>query len=302
MLTLYRIIKFSFQDIARNIWLSAATIIILLLALFSINTLITIRVTSDSATLAIKEKIDIALYIKAETPETEILSLKDSISKMERVKSVTYISQEDALADFREKYKNNQEILAALKELGRNPLSPSLVIFPSNLDEAGLLINELRMIDNSIIESRDFSDNTVVLNKINSITKKINEVGFFIIAVFILTSLLVIYNTIRVTIYTHRQEIEIMRLVGASNTFIYLPYVFSAFVYTLLSTLIIIAIFYPFLTLLQPYLEVFFMGYNINILAYFINNFWSIFGFQFLAILAINVLASLVAVRRYAKV
>ena len=302
MLTLYRIIKFSFQDIARNIWLSAATVIILLLALFSINTLITIRVTSDSATLAIKEKIDIALYIKAETPETEILSLKDSISKMERVKSVTYISQEDALADFREKYKNNQEILAALKELGRNPLSPSLVIFPSNLDEAGLLINELRMIDNSIIESRDFSDNTVVLNKINSITKKINEVGFFIIAVFILTSLLVIYNTIRVTIYTHRQEIEIMRLVGASNTFIYLPYVFSAFVYTLLSTLIIIAIFYPFLTLLQPYLEVFFMGYNINILAYFINNFWSIFGFQFLAILVINVLASLVAVRRYAKV
>jgi len=302
MLTLYRIIKFSFQDIARNIWLSAATIIILLLALFSINTLITIRVTSDNATLAIKEKIDIALYIKAETPETEILSLKDSISKMERVKSVTYISQEDALADFREKYKNNQEILAALKELGRNPLSPSLVIFPSNLDEAGLLINELRMIDNSIIESRDFSDNTVVLNKINSITKKINEVGFFIIAVFILTSLLVIYNTIRVTIYTHRQEIEIMRLVGASNTFIYLPYVFSAFVYTLLSTLIIIAIFYPFLTLLQPYLEVFFMGYNINILAYFINNFWSIFGFQFLAILVINVLASLVAVRRYAKV
>lgn len=302
MLTLYRIIKFSFQDIARNIWLSAATVIILLLALFSINTLITIRVTSDSATLAIKEKIDIALYIKAETPETEILSLKDSISKMERVKSVTYISQEDALADFREKYKNNQEILAALKELGRNPLSPSLVIFPNNLDEAGLLINELRMIDNSIIESRDFSDNTVVLNKINSITKKINEVGFFIIAVFILTSLLVIYNTIRVTIYTHRQEIEIMRLVGASNTFIYLPYVFSAFVYTLLSTLIIIAIFYPFLTLLQPYLEVFFMGYNINILAYFINNFWSIFGFQFLAILVINVLASLVAVRRYAKV
>ena len=189
-----------------------------------------------------------------------------------------------------------------MKELGRNPLSPSLVIFPNNLDEAGLLINELRMIDNSIIESRDFSDNTVVLNKINSITKKINEVGFFIIAVFILTSLLVIYNTIRVTIYTHRQEIEIMRLVGASNTFIYLPYVFSAFVYTLLSTLIIIAIFYPFLTLLQPYLEVFFMGYNINILAYFINNFWSIFGFQFLAILVINVLASLVAVRRYAKV
>jgi len=302
MLALYRIIKFSFQDIARNVWLSVATIIVLLLALFSINALITIRVTSYSAALAIKEKIDISLYIKAETPESEILNLKESISKLERVRSVSYISREDALANFREKYKNNREILAALKELGRNPLSPSLVIFPSNLDEAGLLINDLRMIDNPIIESRDFSDNTVILNKINNITNKINEVGLFIITIFMLTSLLVIYNTIRVTIYTHRQEIEVMRLVGASNVFIYLPYVFSALIYTLLSTLIIIAIYFPFLSLLQPYLEVFFMGYNINILAYFINNFWSIFGLQFLVILVINILASLVAVRRYAKV
>jgi len=302
MLALYRIIKFSFQDIARNVWLSVATIIILLLALFSINTLVTVRVISDSAALAVKEKIDISLYLKAETPESEIIILKNNISQLERVKSVTYISREQALANFREKYKNNQEILAALKELGRNPLSPSLVILPSNLDEAGLLINELRMIDSPIIESRDFSDNTVVLNKINNITKRINEVGLFLVAIFILTSLLVIYNTIRVAIYTHRQEIEIMRLVGASNTFIYLPYVFSALVYTLLSLLIIIILFYPFLTLLQPYLEVFFMGYNINILAYFINNFWSIFGLQFLVILVINILASLFAVRRYAKV
>lgn len=302
MLSFYRIIKFSFQDIARNVWLSIVTITILLLALFSINTLLTVRIISDSAAMAVKEKINISLYLKAETPESEIMALKAKLSNSEKVKNIVYVSRQDALDSFREKYKNNQAVLAALKELGRNPLSPSLTIVPNNFAESGLLINELKMLNDPIIESRDFSDNTVILNKINNITKRVNEVGLFIIAIFILTSLLVVYNAIRVAIYTHRQEIEIMRLVGASNFFIYMPYLVSAFVYTLISILIVVSFFYPFLSLLQPYLEVFFMGYNVNILSYFVNNFALVFGLQFLVVLVINVLASLFAVRKYARV
>jgi len=302
MLSLYRIIKFSFQDISRNFWLAAATITILILALLSVNILMTVRVISENASSAVQEKIDISLYVKPDVPEAQINSLKEKILQFEKVKSVVYVSKEEALQDFRSKYENNQEVLSALKELGQNPLSPSLIIIPNNFSEASLLINELRMIDDPIIESRDFSDNTMVLSKIDNITKRINDIGLVIIIIFVLTSILVVYNTVRVAIYTHRQEIEIMRLVGASNAFIYLPFVFSAFVYSLVSVVIIIAVFYPFLSLFQPYLEVFFMGYNVNILNYFINNFIFIFGLQFLAILFINVLASLFAVRRYAKV
>jgi len=302
MLSLFRIIKFSFQDIARNVWLTIVTITILLLALFSINTLLTVQVISNNAVSAVREKINISLFIKADTPESEILALKTSILNSDKVKNVTYISRQVALDSFREKYKNNQEVLNALKELGRNPLSPSLTIIPKNFAESQLLINELKMIDNPIIESRDFSDNSTILSKINNITNRVNEVGMFIIVIFILTSLLVVYNSIRVAIYTHRQEIEIMRLVGASNYFIYMPYLVSAFVYTLFSVLIVISVFYPFLSLLQPYLEVFFTGYNVNIISYFVDNFAFIFGIQFLVVLAINVIATLFAVRKYAKV
>lgn len=302
MLSLFRIIKFSFQDIFRNIWLTIITVTILVIALFSVNMLITIRLISDNAVLAVKEKINISLYIKADTPETEIIALKNKISGFDKVRDVTYISKQNALDSFREKYKNNQSVLVALKELGRNPLSPSLTISPKDFNNSNLLINELKMLDNQIIESRDFSDNTIILEKINNITKRVNQVGLIIIALFILTSLLIVYNTIRVAIYTHRQEIEIMRLVGASNFFIYMPYICSALVYSLLSVLIIIAIFYPFLSLLQPYLEIFFTDYNINILAYFVNNFAFIFGIQFIAIMIINSLTSLFAVRKYAKV
>lgn len=302
MQSFLRIIKFSFQDLFRNVWLTVATITVLLLALFSVNTLLTVGVISDSAVAAIKEKINISLYLKPDSSEPQILELKERISSTGQVKQITYVSKQVALESFREKYKNNQEVLAALKELGRNPLSPSLTITPANLEESETLINRLRTIDSPIIESRDFSDNSSILQKINNITKRVNEVGLFIIAIFILTSMLVVYNAIRVAIYTHRQEIEIMRLVGASNFFIYMPYLVSAFFYSLVSLLIVIAVFYPFLSLLQPYLEVFFTGYSVNILTYFVDHFWGIFSLQFLAVLAINIVASLLAVRKYAKV
>jgi cell division transport system permease protein len=302
MRSFFRIIKFSFQDLARNAWLSIVTITILLLALFSINTLITVQVISDNAITAIKDKIDISLYLSSDAPEAEILNLKSDLEENPKIRSVEYISKTAALQDFREKYRNNDPVLTALKELGKNPLSPSLIILPKDINESTLLINELKVIDSPIIESRDFTDNSAILNKISSITQRINEVGLFIILIFVLTSLLVVYNAIRVAIYTHRQEIEIERLVGASNYFIYMPYIFSSFLYSLISVGIIIAVFFPLLTLIQPYLEVFFTGYSVNILGYFINNFFYIFGLQFLAILFINIVATLIAVRRYAKV
>lgn len=302
MLFIYRIIKFSLQDIFRNIWLTIVTVTILLLALFSINTLITVRLISDSTVAAVKEKIDISLYIKSDTSEDQIIALKNQLAESPRIREVVYVSKDQAISSFREKYANNPAILAALKELGRNPLSPSLTIIPKDFNESSLVINELRVTDSPIIESRDFTDNTLILQKINAITKRLSEVGLFIISIFILTSLLVVYNAIRVAIYTHRQEIEIMRLVGASNHFIYLPYLFSALMYSLVSVMIIIAIFYPFLSLLQPYLEAFFVDNSVPLLSYFIDNFFLIFGGQFLAVLFINAIASLFAVRKYSRV
>ncbi len=302
MLSFFRIIKFSLQDIVRNIWLSIVTITILLLALFSINTLLTVRVVSENAVNAVKEKIDISLYLKPASAESDILALRDRLAGLPEIKGVVYISSQDALVSFRSKYRENNEILQALRELGNNPLSPSLAITPADFDNTSNLVNTLRQLDSDIIESRDFSDNTAVVTKIQSVTKRVNEVGAVIIAIFILTSLLVVYNSIRVAVYTHKKEIEIMRLVGASNFFIYMPFLFSAFLYALMSVMVMIAIFYPFLTLFQPYLEVFLAGYNVNLLSYFVYNFWPIFGLQFAVVFIITLLASFFAVRKYARV
>lgn len=302
MLSFFRIIRFSFQDIIRNVWLSIVTITILILALFSINMLLTVKLVSQNAVTAIKEKINISLYFKADASEATILDVRQKVEAMPDVKNTIFISKNIALDNFRNKNKNNPEILNALKELGKNPLSPSLIITPKDFNNSAHLITSLKILESDAIESRDFSDNSVILEKINFITDRVNEIGMFLIMIFVLTSLLVVYNAIRVAIYTHRQEIEIMRLVGASNSFIYMPYLFSAFVYAVISIFVIVICFYPFLTILQPYLEVFFTGYSINILTYYVDNFLFIFGLQFLAVFGITIIASLLAARKYAKV
>ena len=302
MLSLFRIIKFSFQDIVRNIWLSIVTITILILALFSMNMLFTVKLVSENAVTAVKDKINISLYFKDDASESMILDVRQKVEAIPDVKAVTFISKSVALDNFRNNNQNNPEILNALKELGKNPLSPSLIIIPKDFDNSASLITSLKLLESDAIESRDFSDNSSILEKINFITDRINEIGLFLILIFVLTSLLVVYNAIRVAIYTHRQEIEIMRLVGASNFFIYMPYLFSAFIYALISVMIVVVSFYPFLTILQPYLEVFFTDYSVNILTYYVNNFLLIFGLQFLAVFVITLLASLLAARKYAKI
>lgn len=297
-----RVLKFSLQDISRNIWLSVITITILILAMFSINTLILTKTISANAIDAIKNKINISLYLTSDASEAEIFYLKDKVMAMDRVKDVKYISKQEALDSFRANNENNEEILQALTELGQNPLSPSLIISPKNADEVADLIEELKVLDSEIIESRDFADNSLILERINNITNRINDIAIIIIAVFIITSLLVIYNSIKVAIYTHKKEIEIMRLVGASNIFIHAPYLISSLIYTLVASLIIIGITFPLLSIAQPYLEVFFVGYNINVVKYFYSHFLSIFGIQFLGIAIINIIASYLAVRKYSKI
>lgn len=302
MNTFFRVLKFSAQDVARNVWLSAATITILVLTLFSINIMVTVRIISDNAISVIKDKVDFSLYLKNESREDEVLALKTRIEGLGNVKSVEYISKQQALQKFRDKNQNNQQVIEALRELGKNPLSPSLVISPSDTAQAPQLVESLKRLDSDIIESRNFSDNATIIKKIDYITNKINEAGLFVIIIFSLTSLLVIYNTIKVAIYTHRREIEIMRLVGASRSFIVAPFLVSALIYSLIAVLVITSIFFPFLSLLQPYLEVFFTGYNINIVSYFITNFWIIFGIEFFAAAFAAMLASLLAVRKYSKI
>ncbi|MBI4779435.1 ABC transporter permease [Candidatus Falkowbacteria bacterium] len=302
LLSFFRVIKFSLQDIGRNVWLSIITVIIITLALFSVNLLLAVRVLTSATVNSIKEKVDISLYLKPDASENLILALKSQIENFDSVKQVDYISKQAAIESFREKHKNDPEILSALLELGKNPLSPSLVIKPKGTNNYDELVAGLNKIGSDIIESRNFDDPRDLLAKINDISQKANKAGLFLSLLFILITILVVYNAVRVAIFTHKREIGIMKLVGASTWFIRAPYLISGMIYALLGVIMIIIIIYPFLSLIQPYLATFFSGFEVNLLAYYNSNFLLIFGLEFLAASLVNVLASLVAVGKYSKV
>ena len=302
ILSFVRIIKFSFQDIGRNIWLSIVTITILTLALFSVNMLLTVNVISKAAIGAIKEKIDVSLYLKPDAEEAKIMALKAKVSNLEQVKDTQYISKAKALENFKAKHKDESEILESLRELGKNPLTPSLIIKPKDVDQYEELIASLNKIDDDIIESRNFDDHKAMINKINNITDKVSEVGMIVSLIFVIITVLLVYNAICMAIHDHRREIKIMRLVGASNWFIRAPFLFSSIIYTIVGVSAIVGIYYFFITLLQPYIETFFIDYDINLITYFNENFIIIFGAQFLVAMGVNILASLIAVGRYSKV
>lgn len=302
LLSLARIIKFGFQDVWRNFWLSLATIMILILTLFSVNLLLSLRIIGQAAVDNLKNRVDISIYLKQGVSEDKILNLRARLANINNVQEVVYTSQADALESFRQRYQANPEILQALQQLDQNPLTSSLVIKPKDPSLYENLIEELNQIQDPLIASCNFQDNKKLLDKINYITDKINDIAIIISSIFLMIMLLVIFNSVRLAIYSHRQEIIIMKLVGASNFFIKAPFLFSSLIYTITGVILTAVIFYPFLNILQPYLDTFFFGYNIDLLSYFNSRWLEIAGLQFLGIAAVNLLASYIAVGKYSKI
>ena len=122
LFTLYRILKFAIQGFWRNFWLSVVTISVIVLALVSINFLLILNVSANSAVEYVQDKIDISIYFKNDVDESIIIEAKNRIETLSQVEKIDYISKDRAIDDFRQKHKNDRFILEALEAAGENPL------------------------------------------------------------------------------------------------------------------------------------------------------------------------------------
>jgi len=303
MITLWRVIKFGFQSFVRNFWLSLVTITIITLSLLSISALGAVSVMSTEALRGLEDKIDISVYLKPKLTEGQIYALKGELEALGGVKEVVYISAEEALVKFREKYQGNEQIGEALVLLGVNPLGASLVVKANSEDGYQEILTRLEEGDyDDIIQEARFDDYRQVITGINDLTNKVKTAGIWVSGLFLLIALLVVFNTMRINIYTHRQEIEIERLVGSTNWFIRGPFWVESILYALVATIVTAGIFYGALSWLQPYVVGLFNGSSFNLVTYFQGNWLTFFGLQFLAAAILNMLASGIAMRRYLKV
>lgn len=298
-----RIIFFAWQSFYRNIWLSLVTISIIVLTFISINFLLVVNIISDQAIAIVQDKVDVSIFFKPDITESQVFEVQSFLTSLPEVNEIEYVSQQEALDAFKLAHLDNEVIIQSLEELDENPIGATLQIKANNIEEFENIVSALDNSQyNNLIAERSYEDHKTYIEKIESISENVKKFGWITSAVFVLIALLIVFNTIRVAIYTHRQEIAIMKLVGATNWFIRSPFLLEAVMYGVVACLVAVIIVYPTLNVIQPYVTSFFLSDEFNIAAHFRGNFWQIFGLELLIVILLNIISSSIATRRYLKV
>jgi len=297
---LRRITKTGILNYKRNGWLSTATVLVMILMLFVIGNLVFTGALASVILSSFESKVDISVYFLPDAPENSIISIKKELETLPDVRDINYISREAALELFRNRHKGNQLIAAALEEIGENPLQASLNIRAKDPSRYAAISEFLLQKNYREIDKINYFENQQVIERMGAIFKTLRGAGTFLAFFLAFIAVLVTFNTIRLAIYTMREEIGIMRLVGASKWFIRGPFIVSGILYGATSALITLMVFFPLIWLISPRLAL--LVPEFNIFQYFLDNLIVFAVLMFGGGIVIGVLSSWIAIRRYLQV
>lgn len=301
MVTLSRIIKYGWQAFLRNGWLSVSTVSIMILAALVFEGLILFNVMGKTALESIQNKIDISVYFKSNVEEDSILNIKRSLEGLEEVKGVEYVSREQALQEFTARHAGEETIIQTLSELDENPLLPSLNIKATDPREYGAIASYLeneRLGD--VIEKVTYAQNQVVIDRLVGLIDTMKKGGITLTVFLAFLAVIITFNTIRLAIFSNREQIGIMRLVGASNVFIRGPYIVEGVLYGIISAIIGFVILIPVIGFLSPHIARFIPEMNFSV--YFQAHFLGLLLYQLLFCVVLGIVSSIIATRRYLQV
>lgn len=242
-LKLWRTFKEGMINFGRNGWLSFATITIISLALFIISLAGLITLGTRLIVSNIENRISISVSFNPDVSEERMLEVKQYLERAREISSIDLVSREQALDDFLASNGADPVIRQAIDEIGENPLLASLVIRAKHQEDyakiATFLENSAYRTDISRI---NYEKNRRIFERLNAIGQAARKFGFAVGAAFGIIAILITFNTIRITIYSHRQEFEIMRLVGASNLYVRMPFIFEGILYGLVAGIVAVAL------------------------------------------------------------
>lgn len=303
---LKRVIKAGFVGVWRNTFVSLSSVLVMTVTLFVIGSIIFLLATLDASLTEIRNKVDINIYFTTRAPESDILEVKKMIETLPQTTNVEYVSAEKALERFKERHANDQLTLQALSELPDNPLGAILNVKAKDPSQYEVIANFLKGDSflskerQDIIDRVNFYDNKTAIDTLTRIIDSASKLGFAITIVLAIISILIIFNTIRLAIYIAREEISVMRLVGASNKYIRGPFVVAGIMYGAMAGILTLIIFYPLTYWLGDFTQNFFSG--VNVFHYYLVHFSEFFGILMVAGIFLGAVSSFLAVRRYLKV
>lgn len=304
MITFWRVFKSGFRNAFRHAWLSTAATAIMSLTLLIMTFFAFSIYFVQSQLKEVQQKIDLTLFISDDAKDEQIKSLQSKVLQVQGVSSVEYVSKADALKRLEASSEEGRKLAKSAAEIG-NPLPASLEVKLVKIDDIGTInqniraLPEAKVVSETSFDSRDDNRKGVVENIIR-ISNGLTRVGAILSGVFLLISLLIIFNTIRMAIFTRREEIEIMKLVGATKWFIRGPFIVEGSLYGVFGATIATVALIPISRTAAQFLV---ERLNAQVaVSYFGDNFGLVVLSIYLLGILIGALSSWLAISRHLKV
>ncbi len=301
-----RVFKSGFLNFIRNRTVSISSLAILTVTLLIIGIFFFFRGIFDYSLNEVKNKVDIKIYFKLDANENQINNVVQKMKSLGEVDSVSLITANEALIDFQTKHSNDPITLEALKEVGGNPFGAMATIIAKDTNSYEAISTTLNDsegflgVDYNSIDKINYFELKPTIDRLNNIIKWVNTAGYWIALIFIIISSLIIFNTIRLSIFIFREEISVMKLVGASNMYIRGPFLVESSIYAFISTILAMLIFLPITYWISSKTIVFFNG--LDLFKYYLNNFFALFILLLIISFVLATISSFLAMRKYLKV
>ena len=304
-ITFWRVIKTGITNFIRNAWLAIAAMAVMVITLTIVLFSVIANATFAHTIQQITDKIDVSVYLKDSVSLDQKDKLITQVKDVDNVKSVTYISKDEALKRYKLQNQNNLDLLLAISQTD-NPLPASLQIKPQDPNKIQSIKNFLEQPQIKQLQSEETSysgDRKEAIDKITKATKFFREAGFVGVLIFAVISMLIIFNTIRMAIFNRRDELGIMRLLGASTWYIRGPFVVETVLYGIIAAIISVTLCNALFTVASSAFDASSLGLLDIRFAdeYFASHFWLILGAQLAIGVSIGSISSIVATRRYLK-
>lgn len=226
-----RSIRDAFKSVFRNFSLSLASILCATITLMVVSISLLIAGNVNSATKELESELSIVVYLHKTSTKEDADYLESVISKLDDVNDVVFISKNERKIEMSE---YNSSLSTMLESYEDNPLLDAFIVTVNDVSSLNEITESIRKMDK--VDSANYGEDTV--DVIVSAFDIVEKVTIIVVIALVFVTAFLITNTIKLTIYSRRNEIEIMRLVGASNTAIKLPFVFEGFIIGIMGSLI----------------------------------------------------------------
>lgn len=245
------------------------------------------------------------MYLKDTVTVAQRDQLLQDLKQIPNVKEVNYSSKEDALESYKKQNQDNIDLLLAISQTD-NPLPATIQIRPIDPNKIQDIQTYLDKQEVKALQSDKTSysgDRKTALDKITEAASFLSKAGLVSVIIFATVSMLIIFNTIRMAIFNRRDELQIMRLLGASTGYIRGPFVVETVMYGIVSAIISVALCNALFAVSSTAFDASSLGLlDIKFASdYFADNFWTILGAQLMIGILIGAVSSTVATRRYLK-